>query len=256
MVELLFRDELVDPDTGVGAMGDDGLLDAGVGDIETLGGVTTSLDSTGTILTIVHTAPLVANQFYTIDGNVRQSGAAAPTNLNTLGANGNGLIYTSDGSADGDLSTATDTNDVIEADNRSGNAGAGPAVPVLVFREAVAGTGVLVSTTTGTPPVTTQAADPTAGFTITPAGMTRLVSTNGDTIPTCFGCLGGDPGLAPPAAPVPVADTTTRVRAHFGAFGAIPGLPALSNGDTMTVDLNVVDVQGNRFTGRLTLTVD
>ncbi|MGQ4807202.1 hypothetical protein NKDENANG_00546 [Candidatus Entotheonellaceae bacterium PAL068K] len=53
---------------------------------------------------------------------------------------------------------------------------------------------------------------------------------------------------------MPVSDPETRVRVIFGVMDTdIPGLLPLSNGDGLTVGLDVVDVQGNRFTGELRL---
>jgi hypothetical protein len=227
-VTILSNNELVDPDPA-----DDG-IDATFGETQSLAGVSASLDggaTTGSVLTIAHTTDLTANQYYRLTGTLRN---AANNRLYDMGDE-LGPIYVSDGTSVPSLTT-------IALDNRTGNGAGTIGQAYLVFNEAVAGIGRVVSITPSGGTATTLQS---SNFSILPANpfggnpTFRIASTLGDGGPTCDECLGSG------------NEAATRVRIITDAT-----LGAMNNGDSVVFEIDVVDMQGNRFADRITKTVD
>lgn len=254
-VALSFLNNLIDPDPAP----DDG-TDDGFGDSTALGGtVSGSLDTaTSSILTITHSTALVANQIYTMQGTVRNIGTDSLSTLNTLSSSGSltsgtGTVYATD-------SSQSPSSSNITADNLNGLATSTTASQVfLQFTEAVAGTGRVISVTTNGDNDSVQGSN----FTIFPDNGSvvvtgiedlRLASFFGDGAPVCsvFGAV----------------NTVTGCRgsstASDGVTFAFP-IPSVSLADnqggttttnTVEIFLDVVDTQGNRFTGILSLNIN
>ncbi|MEW6681423.1 MAG: hypothetical protein AB1451_00660 [Nitrospirota bacterium] len=237
-IGLFYEDNLADPDTD-----NDGTLD-GPADADndkgwspgppvtapnkTVAGVTGTFDSFGSILTVVHTEDLKKNQFYQLTGTLRNN---ANNNLFNL-AESFGDIYVSD-------SDSAPSATTIFVDNLDGDQVAGTGTPRLVFAEAVAGTGRVISyTDDGTTTVVNG-----SNFLIRPSSQTRYSSHTGSPAPSCSACL---------STVSPFTSDEDKV------IQTISGVPALNDdggNDSVEAFLDVVDMQGNRFVGTTTFPV-
>lgn len=238
-INLTTTDDLRDPDAN-----DNAALDAGFAGGLIVSGTTGSLDSTGTILTIKHTAALTANAIYNIQGTLRGPSAAVlpASTTNTLDLNTLSAIYVSD-------SGAVPSSTTISADNFNGSATSVVASPVfLVFNEYVTGTVRLISTATG--PIAT-----TVTTTFDSLANTPLIGGTGSII---FSDA-TDPTTVPPDAFGPCTVCKTGNGTFYRV--ALPGVTLADNiaattNNKVTVFVDVIDMQGNKFAGELSLVVN
>jgi hypothetical protein len=220
-LNVSYVDDLIDPDVD-----NDGLADTGYSEEKEIS-VSTSLDSTGTILTITPPAAgFPKNEVIDVRGAVTAivNGLTQPREIDFL-ANGFSFVYIED-----DTSTGLSSTGPVTADNYSGSDIANPFPVWLEFPEFVSGTYTIVSTTVSG--ITTIINDDPVYF---PSGFTQeeLIYTDGDTDPAnSFSGFGS------------------------GVFYRVALGTTLKNGDTIEIELDVTDAVGNRFSGTNTLTVE
>ena len=211
--------------------------------------VTPTLSAGNTVLTITPAADLTAGGIYTLAGTVTTRDVndnavqgTATINLSTiLGIAGIYIIP----AALGDIADPT-----VDNFNGSSDASGGVTAVVLNFDRAVYGSYTVMSTVTGT---TTTTIDPPAVAGITGVNL-NYINLGGNEA----GIGGGGSGCTPSAAATatcPVLNTTLVYGVPLVASPALNDNIAATP-STVTVNIDVTDIQGNTLRKTLTLAVN